>query len=133
MNSAYFAAMAADVFAQAGGDPANSRPLAAWAEDARTNRDWRPLGVVVALDGRLIAETVRLRLLAGLTAVYVAEVLVDLPDAAEVDGTILDLACGVLRHQIGQPVIHVPAWQVCSGRARSIVCAGVPRGLGKVR
>ena len=115
MSSEYFEAQARDVFMAAGGDPANSRPLATWAEDARANRDWRRLGVVVAQDGRLIAETIRLN------------VLVDLPDPGDVDGTILDLACGAIRQQIAMPVIHVPAWQVCSGRSRGIVRAGVPR------
>ena len=127
MSSEYFAAQAADVFMAAGGDPANSKPLAAWAEDARANRDWRRLGVVVAQDGRLIAETIRLNVLVGVTVVYVTDVLIDLPDPGDVDGTILDLACGAIRQQIGQPVIHVPAWQVCSGRSRGVVSAGVPR------
>ena len=127
MSSEYFAAQAADVFMAAGGDPANSKPLAAWAEDARANRDWRRLGVIVAQDGRLIAETIRLNVLAGVSVTYVTDVLVDLPDPGDVDGTILDLACGAIRQQIGQPVIHVPAWQVCTGAARGVVCAGVPR------
>ena len=100
MSSEYFAAQAADVFMAAGGDPANSRPLATWAEDARANRDWRRLGVVVAQDGRLIAETIRLNVLAGVTAVYVTDVLIDLPDPDDIDGTILDLACGTIRQQI---------------------------------
>ena len=123
MSSEYFEAQARDVFMAAGGDPANSRPLATWAEDARANRDWRRLGVVVAQDGRLIAETIRLNVLVGVTVVYVTDVLVDLPDPGDVDGTILDLACGVIRNQIGQPVIHVPAWQVCTGAARRVVVA----------
>nr|WP_300145453.1 hypothetical protein [Propionicimonas sp.] len=127
MSSEYFAAQAADVFMAAGGDPANSKPLAAWAEDARANRDWRRLGVVVAQDGRLIAETIRLNVLAGVTVTYVTDVLVDLPDPDDIDGTILDLACGAIRQQIAMPVIHVPAWQVCSGRSRGVVSAGVPR------
>ena len=127
MSSTYFEAQARDVFMAAGGDPANSRPLATWAEDARANRDWRRLGVVVAQDGRLIAETIRLNVLAGVSVVYVTDVLVGVPDPADIDGTILDLACGAIRQQIGQPVIHVPAWQVCTGAARGVVCAGVPR------
>ena len=127
MSSEYFEAQARDVFMAAGGDPANSRPLATWAEDARANRDWRRLGVIVAQDGRLIAETIRLNVLAGVSVTYVTDVLVDLPDPGDVDGTILDLACGAIRQQIAMPVIHVPAWQVCSGRSRGVVCAGVPR------
>lgn len=127
MASKYFEAQAADVFGQAGGDPANSRPLATWAEDARVNRDWRRLGVIVAQDGTLIAETIRLNVLVGVSVTYVTDVLVDLPDPGDVDGTILDLACGAIRQQIAMPIIHVPAWQVCSGRSRGIVRAGVPR------
>ena len=127
MASEYFEAQAADVMATAGGDPANAGQLAAWAEDARLRRDWQRLGVIVAYDGTLVAETIRLNVLVGVTVVYVTDVLIDLPDPADIDGTILDLACGAIRQQIGQPVIHVPAWQVCSGRSRSIVRAGVPR------
>ena len=127
MSSEYFAAQARDVFMAAGGDPANSRPLATWAEDARANRDWRRLGVIVAQDGRLIAESVRLNVLAGVSVVYVVDLLVELPDPDDIDGTILDLACGAIRQQIAMPVIHVPAWQVCSGRSRGVVSAGVPR------
>ena len=127
MSSEYFEAQARDVMERAGGDPGNAGPLAAWAEDARLHRDWQRLGVIVAYDGTLIAETIRLNVLAGVTVVYVTDVLVDLPDPDDIDGTILDLACGAIRQQIGQPVIHVPAWQVGSGRSRGIVCAGVPR------
>ena len=83
--------------------------------------------MVVAQDGRLIAETIRLSVLVGVTVTYVTDVLIDLPDPGDVDGTILDLACGAIRQQIAMPVIHVPAWQVCTGAARGVVCAGVPR------
>ena len=127
MASEYFEAQATDVMATAGGDPANAGQLAAWAEDARLHRDWQRLGVIVAYDGTLVAETIRLNVLAGVSVTYVTDVLVDLPDPGDVDGTILDLACGAIRQQIGQPIIHVPAWQVCSGRSRGIVRAGVPR------
>ncbi|NLI84422.1 MAG: hypothetical protein GX440_03275 [Propionibacterium sp.] len=127
MSSTYFEAQARDVFMAAGGDPANSRPLATWAENARANRDWRRLGVIVSQDGRLIAETIRLNVLVGVTVVYVTDVLIDLPDPDDIDGTILDLAVASIRRQLGAPVIHVPAWQVCTGRSRGVISAGVPR------
>jgi len=112
---------------RAGGDPGNAGPLAAWAEDARLHRDWQRLGVIVAYDGTLIAETIRLNVLVGVSVVYVTDALVELPDPDDAEGTILDLACGAIRQQIGQPIIHVPAWQVCTGAARGVVSAGVPR------
>ncbi|MEA5053324.1 MAG: hypothetical protein VB093_07775 [Propionicimonas sp.] len=127
MASEYFEAQAADVMATAGGDPANAGQLAAWAEDARLRRDWQRLGVIVAYDGTLVAETIRLNVLVGVSVVYVTDALVELPDPDDAEGTLLDLACGAIRQQIGQPIIHVPAWQVCTGAARGVVSAGVPR------
>lgn len=123
MSHKYFRAQADDMFAQAGGDPANAGPLAAWAETTRLHRDWQRLGVIVAYDGTLVAETIRLNVLPGVSVTYVVELLVELPNPSDVDGTILDLACGVIRNQVGQPVIHVPAWQVCTGAARRVVVA----------
>ena len=127
MSHKYFRAQADDMFAQAGGDPANAGPLAAWAENTRLHRDWQRLGVIVAYDGTLIAETVRLNIMVGITAVYVVDLLVELPDPEDVDGVLLDLAVASIRRQLGAPVIHVPAWSTCSGRSRGVVCAGVPR------
>ena len=75
MSSEYFQAQARDVMERAGGDPGNAGPLAAWAEDARLHRDWARLGVIVSYDGTLIAETVRLNIMVGITAVYVVDLL----------------------------------------------------------
>ena len=80
MSSEYFEAQARDVMERAGGDPGNAGPLAAWAEDARLHRDWQRLGVIVAYDGTLIAETVRLNIMVGITSTYVVDLLVELPD-----------------------------------------------------
>ena len=79
MSSEYFRAQARDVMERAGGDPGNAGPLAAWAEDARLHRDWQRLGVIVAYDGTLIAETVRLNIMVGITAVYVVDLLGTFP------------------------------------------------------
>ena len=127
MSSEYFEAQARDVMERACGDPGNAGPLAAWAEDARLHRDWQRLGVIVAYDGTLVAETIRLNVLVGITATYVVDLLVELPDPDDVDGVLLDLAVASIRRQLGAPVIHVPAWSTCSGRSRGVVCAGVPR------
>ena len=130
MSHKYFRAQADDMFAQAGGDPGNAGPLAAWAENTRLHRDWQRLGVIVAYDGTLVAETIRLNVLPGVSVTYVVELLVELSNPSDVDGTILDLACGVIRNQVGQPVIHVPAWQVCQG-AKHRNAAGVLQRMGR--
>ncbi|MEA5054164.1 MAG: hypothetical protein VB093_12080 [Propionicimonas sp.] len=123
MSHDYYLAQAEDAFAAAGGDVDNAGQLAAWAEAARSRPDMMRLGVIVAADGQLIAETIRLHVTVAISAVYVNRLLVDLPDPSDVRGTILDLAVGSIRRQLGQPVIHVPAWQVCTGAARRLVAA----------
>ena len=80
MSSEYFEAQARDVMERAGGDPGNAGPLAAWAEDARLRRDWQRLGVIVAYDGTLVAETIRLNVLAGVSVTLPSDSLKKLGD-----------------------------------------------------
>ena len=105
----YFTAKARAVFTAAGGDPDHSRPLAAWAQQARETDDPR-LGVIVAETGEILAETRRTT--GGVAAAYVRAVT----DPADRDlvGLVADLATSALgrRHS---PAIHVRYSQVCQG------------------
>lgn len=83
MSRKYFRAQADDMFAQAGGDPANAGPLAAWAENTRLHRDWQRLGVIVAYDGTLVAETIRLNALSPARARVMANAILMAADLAD--------------------------------------------------
>ena len=104
----YFTAKAREIFADAGGDPDNSGPLAAWAEAARPSND-TTRGVLVAADGTILGATERTRL-AGAT--YMVEA-----DAARwgMLAPEVGIARATLRRITGQPVVHVTFSAVCLG------------------
>lgn len=115
--SPYFAAKAAAVIIKAGGDPALSGPLAAWAQDQRAAGPDRQVGVLVASDGRLLAATRRTDYdPICATASYVTEMLDTSDD--RVVGREVGLAAGQLRYTTGLGVIHVTTSDVCLGAGR---------------
>lgn len=109
--SSYTDATARAVFIEAGGDPANSGPLAAWAASV-IGTDDMAAGVIVAEDGMILAHTRR----SGrpVAASYVTSVAD--PDA---HGEVVDLEAGMaamrLRRLTGQGTIEVTYSQVCKG------------------
>lgn len=116
MPKEFFEMKARAVFAESGGDPECADALARWGQDVADHRadEIQRLGVLVAQDGTLLAETMRHR---GpeLSTVYVATMLDESLDPLGVEGTVMDMARAECVRQTGQAVIHVPAWQVVRG------------------
>lgn len=107
----YFEAKARKVIQDAGGDPAVAGALAVWADRVRASGDDRR-GVIVAEDGEIIAETERRE-----NATYVTEA--DRQRLALINGNELGLARAELRRRLGKNLIHVRAWEVCTGQSVS--------------
>lgn len=105
----YFTDKARNVFAAAGGDPANAGELAAWAQRVRPTNDSR-LGVVVAETGRIVAET---RYVPGRVGASYVTAVTDPADDDLVNREV-GLAGGALTFRHGQTV-HVKFSQVCLG------------------
>lgn len=118
MNEDYFDAKAREVFTKREGDPADAGPLAAWAR-ANVDSDSR-CGVIVAKDGRLVAETKHTP--GGPSTpggTYVTSVA-DGIDGTDIRNREVGLAMGALTRQLRMPVIHVKHWEVCRGAGRFI-------------
>lgn len=104
---------AAEIFTEAGGDPANAADLEHWARAQRDEGDPIRAGVLVTQDGRLIAETRRIGPLSGpgVTAYYVIQPMID--GAEELKELESGLAAGRAQRLAGQPVVHLKASEVC--------------------
>jgi hypothetical protein len=118
MTHPYFVDKAKALFTARSGDPDNAGALAAWAERVRPSNDSR-LGVLVALDGTLIAETRHIPSAPSTPgAAYVRVALGD------VYGELVDREVGLATGQAstitGQPVIHVKFSEVCTGHGNHI-------------
>lgn len=102
MTDSYFVAKAREVFARAGGDPANAGALAEWAEEAKQIGDPKR-GVIVAEDGELVAATHYVADV-GIGASYVVK-----DDAARLGlfGDEVGLAAAQISRTLGKRVIHV--------------------------
>ncbi|WP_336633620.1 MULTISPECIES: hypothetical protein [unclassified Microbacterium] len=109
MTHPYFVDKAREAFAAAGGDPDAAGPLAAWAEAARGDRTLA--GVIVALDGTIIAETTRSRGSAA-SATYVRDA-----KALGLLGSELGIALGQLTRSVGQPVVHITTATLTQGHS----------------
>lgn len=105
---AYFIDKAARAFAAAGGDPANSGQLAAWAEELRDDQTVH--GVIVAADGEIMASTWRSADQVG--AIYVDEAG---RQRWNLRADELGLALARIRRESGKPCIHVTKSSVCLG------------------
>lgn len=110
MTDSYFVAKAREVFARAGGDPANAGALAEWAEEAKKIGDAKR-GVIVAEDGQIIAAT-RYVAEPGIGASYVIKAD---SDRLGLFGNEVGLALGQIRQQVSQRVIHVTMPEVTRG------------------
>ena len=110
MTHEYFIAKAREVFARAGGDPANAGALAEWAEEAKKIGDAKR-GVIVAEDGQIIAAT-RYVAEPGIGASYVIKAD---SDRLGLFGNEVGLALGQIRQQVSQRVIHVTMPEVTRG------------------
>lgn len=109
----YFEAKAREAFANAGGDPALTGPLAAWAETAKHRDDVH--GVIVAEDGTIVAETVR-QGRRGMHATYVSD-----PDGKlGLFGDEVGIALGQIRRKIGKRVIHLTRTQLTTGAGQFV-------------
>lgn len=109
----YYADKAAVALARAGGDSDVAGPLAAWAEaQARIGSD-PSVGVLVAEDGLLLAETQHTSGPGEPGGSYVTKVLIS--DALMVKGVPVDLACADMRNLLGMGVTHVKISDVTHG------------------
>src|SRR5580765_8068989 len=106
----YFIDKAAKIFRDAGGDPANSAPLAAWAAAHRPGNDqW--LRVIVAADGRILAEA---RYVPGrVGASYITRVMYDRD--RDLIGREMQLTRGTLGRRAETTAIVVTFSQACLG------------------
>jgi hypothetical protein len=106
----YFTDKARDVFTKAGGDPDVTGPLARWAQDHKGKRG---VGVIVAEDGTLVAETRHVDATDSTPgATYVTR-----QDASRL-GMVwheVDLAMAELQHRTGRRHIHVKVSEVTQG------------------
>lgn len=119
MTHEYFIWKARTVLSAADGDPEVAGPLADWAEAAKAVGD-RRVGVIVAEDGRLLAET---RFSGGpVGAHYVRSTVVE-----EVRRYVVKLEVGLALGQIGKAagmqVIHVRYSEVCEGPGKDAIPA----------
>ena len=115
----YFTAKAREVFARAGGDPNNSVALADWAREALAQGDSHR-GVIVARDGRVVAETRRTPSTAyACGGTYIMSVG-DGIDPTEILCWEVGLALEALRRRVGQDVLHVRYWEVCQGAGQFV-------------
>lgn len=112
MTHPYFVAKAAAVFLDAGLDPAASAQLAAWAEEHRTAEGVH--GVIVAVDGEIMAETFSAHPDPG---VYVDKAGVE---RWQLGANVVDLATAAIKRQSGKDVMHVRRQAVCRGAAKFI-------------
>lgn len=109
MTHPYFATKARTAFAAAGGDPDKAGPLSAWAESAR-HRQPQPHGVLVAADGKLLAETTHVE---GRGATYIHAALT--PEARELEEWEVGLAVHRCPKLIGQGAAEIRVSQLCYG------------------
>lgn len=120
MTHPYFVEQARARMHRAGGDPGHSAALAEWAEAAHAENDSRR-GVVVAEDGELIAETIRVvDERTGASATYV---VTEDAERWQLRPTEVGLALGALRRATGKRLIHVRMSEVCTGSAAFIPVA----------
>lgn len=105
----YFTDKARAVFTQAGGDPDNAGPLAAWAQAARPSND-RLRGVIIAATGEILAQTRHARDRVG--ASYITAVTHD--SDSHLINTVVDLGTAALTRRHGQ-ALHVTFSTVCLG------------------
>lgn len=110
----YFTAKAEDVIAGAGGDPAVAGPLARWAQEARRQPPVPGSGVIVGLDGTLLADYVTVK--EGLLSVQ--RITSESQARWGCGFTVLDLASTEIARKAGQPVICVRARDVTTGASR---------------
>ena len=116
MPAEFFDWKARQIIAAAHGDPDTAGPLATWAEDVKTRRwdEAAGLGVLVAADGRLVAETRRGKPLPDRpNPAYVTRILD--PAVTGIERMVSDMAAADAHYQLGLPVILVAADQVCQG------------------
>ena len=112
MTHGYFTTKAQAAFARAGGDPSCTADLATWAETAHANQDTRS-GVLVSESGVIAAHT---RTVVtppeGPVAHYISH-----DDARRYDlmHTEVGMATPQIARTIGEPVVHIRYWQVCTG------------------
>lgn len=119
--SGYTLANARAVFARAGGDPDNAIALAEWGDEVLHTRDMS-IGVIVASDGRILADTKRQT--GGVGASYVTTTY--LPDTADLIGTEVAVAAATLRRITGRHTLHVTYSQVCTGAGAAIPAPVTP-------
>lgn len=105
----YFAAKAMAVMRDAGADPRDAGELASWAQQVFRTERARFLGVLVDKHGHLVCETER----DPETGAFYA---VDGPYC----GYLWDWAAAYWELETGVPVVHVKAWQVCSGQRAAV-------------
>lgn len=110
-----------------GGRDVPHEALAIWAESVRRRGSDAPTGVIIARDGRLIAETNSVKAGPdGLRATYVrADDLtahgIDTPAGQD---WVLDMAMGRLTRVLDQTVVHVTASEVTMGASRRATAQG---------
>lgn len=123
----YFEAKAREAFANAGGDPALTGDLAAWAAAAKDRTDIA--GVIVAEDGQIVAETVRQGRREA-RATYVSD-----PDRKlGLFGDEVGIALGQISRKIGKRVIHLTRAQLTMGAGAHVHDPAVPLGeLARLR
>lgn len=123
MTHPYFVDKARARLAEAGGDPDNAGPLAAWAEEAKRINDARR-GVIVAEDGELIAGT-RYH---PSTPSQPGASYVDREDSARyhLSGNETGLAVAQLSRITGKRLIHVTMPEVCRGAGKFVPTVGAP-------
>lgn len=103
--------------------------LAKWAEEHKGEEE-EVSGVIVTRDGRIVAETFRVDDgVVGPGDTYVDRDSTDI----ELGGNRLDLALGAISHALGEPVCHIPIWDLTQGSgdfARAQVVKGKRRMSG---
>lgn len=118
MSHAYYAAKAAAIFQQAGGDPSLAGQIAAWAA-ANGGRDLHA-GIIVDQVGEIIAHTHQVPGAAGEMRAWCVDT--DDTDRLDLTANELGMVLGDLsnpRRGLG-PVIHLTASQLCTGASAQI-------------
>lgn len=120
MPHPYFIDQARAALTALGGPDADPSELAQWAEDHRPTGDTMPLGVIVSNDGQVLATTWRVGSAPELSARYVREVYITLPDDAPVgiDRQVEDMVVSELSKIVGKPCAAISQSAVCTGAGK---------------
>lgn len=120
MPHPYFIDQARTALTALGSPDADPNELAQWAEDHRPTGDTMPLAAIVADDGTVIATTERVTLRPGLSASYVREIYIDLPDGAPfgIDREVEDMAASQLSRITGKRCATIRQSTVCTGAGK---------------